>query len=308
MIPSFDKHGFVCVKPSNIPLYSSSHIKGLWHAVLWHRGKHSFFHPIIARSILDKKPPLFPQRIHNSRCLIFYSDQEMQRIIQPWTLQLFSMEESYRTESIMEQWSVWFISFLIIVAMYLFPHCISTACCLDLTNSIRITQKHSTQQETVLHYCQAYLKVSISPAFLMLQKTVPHYVNQIFWNKTLALSQRVLARKTQQKCTSNFTLKQKIATQHKIKQRLKYGMGKVLLFHESCSFVFRTDASKTTAWYSVLRGGLGLKQVKVDKKQISKILCPTIIICNETILGCLETVWAAKPLTCKTRSLNPLFM
>lgn len=55
-------------------------------------------------------------------------------------------------------------------------------------------------------------------------------------------------------------------------------------------------------------GCLGLKQVEVDKKQISKILCPTIIICNETILGCLETVWAAKPLTCKTRSPNLLFM
>lgn len=46
---------------------------------------------------------------------------------------------------------------------------------------ISIKQKHSTQQETVLHYCQAYLKVSVSPAFLTLQKAVPHYVNQIFW-------------------------------------------------------------------------------------------------------------------------------
>lgn len=142
---------------------------------------------------------------------------------------------------------MWFISFLIIVATYLFPRCILTACCLDLRSSIRITQKHSTQQETVLHYCQAYLKASVSPAFLMLQKAVPHYAKQIFWNKTGALSQRVLARKTQQKRTSNFTLTQKIATRHKIKQRLKYGVGNVLSFHESCSFVFRTDASKTTA-------------------------------------------------------------
>lgn len=207
----------LCVLIQVISLFILHHTSKVFGvAVLWHRGKRSFFHPIIARSILDKKPPLFPQRIHNSRCLIFSSDQEVQRIIQPWTLQLFSMEEPYRTKSIMERWSVWFISFLIIVAMYLFPRCISTLCCLDLASSMQ----NCFQQETVLHYCQAYLKVAVSPPFLTLQKAVPHYVNQIFWRKkTGALSQRVLARKTQQKHILNFTLKQKIATQHKIKQR-----------------------------------------------------------------------------------------
>lgn len=168
----------LCVLNQVISLFILHHTSKVFGMpVLWHRGKRSFFHPIIARSILDKKPPLFPQRIHNSRYLIFSSDQEMQRIIQPSTLQLFSMEEPYWTKSIMERWSVWLISFLIIVATYLFPHCISPFCCLALTNSFRITQKHSTQQETVLDYCQAYLKVSVSPAFLILQKAVPHYVN-----------------------------------------------------------------------------------------------------------------------------------
>lgn len=152
---------------------------------------------------------------------------------------------------------MWFISFLIIVAMYLFPRCISTLCCLDLTSSISISQKDSTQQETVLHYCQAYLKVSVSPAFLTLQKAVPHYVNQIFWNKTGGLSQRVLARKTQQKHTINFTLKQKIATQHKIKiERLKYGMGKVLFFHESCSFVLGLIHAKQQPDFHCFKGGV----------------------------------------------------
>lgn len=193
----------LCVLNQVISLFILHHTSKVFGiAVLWHRGKRSFFHPIIARSILDKKPPLFPQRIHDSRCLIFSSDQEVQRIIQPWTLQLFSMEEPYRTKSITERWSARFISSLIIVAMYLFPRRISALCCLDFTGSNSISQKHSAQQETVLHYCQAYLKVSVSAAFITLQKAAPHYVNQIFWEKkkkTEALSQRVLCDKAQQK-------------------------------------------------------------------------------------------------------------